>query len=54
MYIELTDDGRVKIIIKGYIKETIDIFGKDVSQPVTSSLKHRLIEVNGYYEKLSE
>ena len=41
--IELTDNGKVKIVMKGYLLEVIDMFGGDVLQPVISASKHHRI-----------
>ena len=51
---EITDDGKVKIGMKEYILEAIDMFGEDVPWPVTSAAKHYCMKVHYYYEKLSE
>ena len=45
MGFELTNDGKVKIIMKEYIKECIDTFGEDIRKLSSSPGGHYLFQV---------
>ena len=52
IYIEITDNGRVKIVIKLYIQDIINMFPGVISQPVISAAKRHLLEVIKYCDKV--
>ena len=54
MEIDLVKDGKIKIAIKSYIKESIGKFGEDISRGVTSPATIRLFDVTEEAEEFTE
>jgi hypothetical protein len=53
MDIEFLDNGKLKILMKGYIEEGIDDFGEDVSRPAASPASKGLFDIDQNSPRLS-